>query len=146
MAYSDVADVESEFKDLSFTTSTNVTSDDVDQFIIEADALIDSFLVKRYVTPVTSGTVSLELLKLYSRSIVADRVRGILANKQASNTSANQEVRQGLSRSAVIKELMGLRDGLTSLPDATRNTTSAFYSKNYTNSVAPIVEKDTKQW
>jgi hypothetical protein len=152
MAYSEVSDIESDFKDIEFlaaaaTPTSLVTEEDVDQFITEADALINSYLSMRYETPVTGGSEALELLKLYSRSLVASRIKGIMQVKQATNTDANQNVREGLSTKDVLKLLEDLRDNKTSLTGATLLAVSGlFYSKNYANQVCPTMKKGTKQW
>ena len=43
MAYSTSDDIKGDFKNIDFSSSTLVSSDDVDSFISEADALINSF-------------------------------------------------------------------------------------------------------
>ncbi len=147
MAYCTSAEVEADFKDLPFSTTTNVKTADVEQFITEADALIDSYVGMKYVVPVTASASALALLKLYSRSLVADRIKNILEVKQATNKDANQNVRSGLSTSDVLKLLKAIGAGEVTLAGATELASSGgFFSNNYADSVAPVMEKDTKQW
>lgn len=152
MAYASPSEVASDFKDITFlaaaaTPTSLVTSEDVTQFIVEADALINSYLGMRYETPVTANSEALALLKLYSRSIVAERIRGILEVKQATNTQANQDVRRGLSMKDILTLLKDLKDGKTLLPGADLLTpTGPFYSKNYANNVKPVFKKSERQW
>lgn len=151
MAYTTSSEVESDFKNTSFKPAadaepTNVTSEDVDQFIKEADALINSYIGQKYVTPVTTGDC-LELLKLYSRSLVSDRIRGILEVKQAVTTDADQKPKRTMSYEDVIKELGKIRDGKTALIGATLlNPNGSFFSSNYANDVEPEMRKGERQW
>lgn len=148
MAYCSAAEVASDFKDIEFTSSTNVTATDVAGFITEADALINTYLGRRYAVPVTgSYTDALALLKLYSRALVADRIRGIMEVKQATNKDGNQNVRSGLNAKDIIKLLTDLRDDVTDLPGVPKLVTNGgFYSNNAANNVKPVMQKGTKQW
>ena len=147
MAYCTSLNVQADFKNMTFTASTLVTSDDVTQFIVEADALINSFIGMKYETPVTAGTSALELLKLFSRTIVADRIKKIIEVKQSTSSSANQDVRGAYSTRDVMKMLMQIKDGDLKLSGATPLVSNGgFYSKNYLEDILPVFEKDEKQW
>lgn len=117
MAYSTFADIEKDFPNTSFTSTTKVTDSDIDDFITDADAMIDSYLAGRYEVPVTAGASALSLLRLYSRTLVSDKVKGILEIKQASGNNT-QNVRSGLTTKDVIKQLEAIRDGAAQLPGA----------------------------
>lgn len=146
MAYSSQDEVASDFKDISFTADTNVTSDDVDQFIVEADALINSYAGVRYVTPVTTGE-GLNLLKMFSRNIVANRIKSIMEVKQATNKDAVQNVRSGLSTADILKQLDLIRTGDLILVGADLwGSNAGFVSSNYENDVKPQFHKDCKEW
>lgn len=148
MAYASVEEIEADFKDIDFTTSSSVKEADVTQFITEADALINAYVGKRYSVPVAADSSTLALLKLLTRSLVANRVRGILAVKQDTNTGANQSQRaELLSVKDVLSMLKDIRDGEIALSGATELLSGGgFYSKNYAEEVEPVFEKDTKQW
>lgn len=147
MSYCSSAEIEADFKDITFTTTTLVKAADVTQFIVEADALINSYIGMKYVVPVSGGMEALALLKLYSRTIVSERIKGLMEVKQAKNTDGNQNVRTGLSVRDVLKLLADIRDSKTELIDAVKLTPSGlFYSNNYANSEEPIMLKNTKQW
>lgn len=148
MPYSTNAEVQADFKQMEFTTESNVTATDVDQFILESDALINAYVGQRYVVPVTAGTSALALLKLFSRSLTACRVKAILEAKQQTSKGADQNVRTDLlSYRDVIKELEKLRDGEIALDGATPLVVGGgFYNNNVANCVQPVIRKDEKQW
>jgi phage gp36-like protein len=147
MAYSTSAEVQADFKSLVFTSTTLVTSADVAQFIAEADALINSYIGMKYAVPITADADTLNLLKLFSRTLVADRIKKILEVKQASSTSANQDVRGAYSTRDVMTSLNAIRKGELSLSGATSLISGAgFYSQNSTDNVTPEFKKGEKQW
>lgn len=139
--------VQADFKELPLTTTSLVKIADVTQFIVEADALINSYVGQRYTVPVASGN-ALELLKLYSRSLVTARIKRLLEVKQEKNTDANQNVVGVLlSPSMVMKLLADIRDGSLALAGATLlNSSGAFYSKNVVDEVEAVIKKDERQW
>lgn len=147
MAYATKELVTADFKDIEFTSTTNVKDTDVDQFIVEADALINSFVGQRYVVPVASGS-GLELLKLYSRSLVAYRIKRIMEVKQDKGADANQNVVSVLLTPKQVMELLEMiKDGDLVLDGATPLTSrGAFRSGNVSNDVCPVIKKDEKQW
>lgn len=147
MAYATVDEIEADFKDMDFTTSSNVKTADVTQFIVESDALIDAFIGMKYTAPVTTGA-GLNLLKLLTRSLVSARIKKIMEVKQEKSVDANQNVLGVLlSPSAVMKILNEIKEGSMALAGAEELVSNGgFYSENYTNDVAPVIEKDTKQW
>lgn len=146
MAYTTNAEVAADFKDLPFTTTTNVKTADVDQFIVEADALINSYVGSAYVVPVTAGE-GLQLLKLLSRSLVTGRIKKLMEVKQEKSVDANQSVMGVLlSPTQVMKILTDIQKQNTVLIGATALSGGGFFSNNVANSVEPVLEKDTKQW
>ncbi len=147
MAYTTYTEIQSDFKDITFSTTTNVTATDVTQFIVEADSLVNAYVAKRYTVPVTAGD-GLNLLKLCSRSLVTARIKRLMEVVQEKSTEANQAV-QGvlLSPTAVMKILTDIRDDLIDLTGATLLESSrGFYSKNVAEEITPTIEKSTKQW
>jgi hypothetical protein len=147
LAYSTVSEIESDFKDLTFTTTSNVKTADVTQFIVEADALINAYVGTVYTVPLTAGE-GLSLLKLLCRSLVAARVKRIMEVKQDKNTDPNQAVIGVLlSPSQVMKILTDIQASVLKLDGGELLSSSGgFYSANDTNDVSPTIEKDTKQW
>jgi len=148
MAYSTSAEIQADFKNTTFDATTNVTATDVTQFIVESDALIDHYVGQRYEIPVTGGATALSLLKLFSRSLTADRVRAILEVKQATNVDGNQNPRRNLLTYAeVLAELKKIQKSDLELIGATPLVASGpFYSSNDADSVTPVMKKDERQW
>lgn len=148
MGYCTVADIQAEFKTISFSSTSLVTDATVQTFITEASAVIDSKVGQRWVTPITADATSLALMSIYCRVLVSARVKGILENKQTTNVDANQNVKVfGMSASDVMKALEQIRNGETQLSGATLAlANAAFYSNNNQNNVQPVFHKNTKQW
>lgn len=147
MAYCATTDVQAEFKNIDFTSGF-VTTATVTQFINEASALIDSKVGMRWTVPITGNADSLALLSLFCRTLVADRVRGILANKQQTNTDPNKQVKSdGYSVRDVMAALEQIAKGLMQLPGAVLlNATASMYSNNAQMGVQSRFKRNLKQW
>lgn len=149
MGYCSVEDIQAEFKQITFDRTTLVTIEKVNQFIVEADAVVNSYISKRYAVPITQDASSVSLMRLYSRTIVRDRVRAILSVKQSGgNTSANSDVRGvEFSTRDVMSALRDLQTSKTALTGATLLVTGgAFSSFNVDHSIGPIFQKGKRQW
>lgn len=116
MAYCNNAQVASEFKEITFSTSSSVTTADVDRFIEEADSEIDARIGTRFVVPVT-GPISLITLRQISIWLVTYRIREILRVKNPSKET-EQNVRDGNMRAQALKMLDDIVKGLMTLADA----------------------------
>lgn len=147
MGYCQLTDIEGEFKNIAFTTTSNVSTVTVTAFIAEASALIDTYVGGRYVTPIV-GVNSLLVMSLYCRTLVADRIRGIIESKQVTNTDSTANAKNpGLSTSDVIKALTQIQNGNTVLGDAAlQNLNASFFSNNSQNGVQPRFRKNRRQW
>lgn len=148
MAYSTVAEVEKEFKSIDFgATDSLMPEATVEQFILEADALINSFVGQRYETPVTSGE-GLQLLKMYSRTLVAERIKGIWETKNQVNSRADQNTRSStLSKTDILNLLKSIAKGELALEGATKNVNGGVFSSyTYDNGILPVFKKEEKQW
>ena len=149
MSYCEVSDIESEFKNLKFTSDTLVTVSDIQGFIAEYDALINAYVGAKYVTPITADEDSVTLMRLFSRTLTADRVKKRLEVKQDTNKSANQDVRGAYSTKDVMASLNAIKKGELPLSGATLLLNSGqgtFYSENVENNVTPVFQKDVDQW
>lgn len=117
MAYCTSTDVASEFKNITFSASTAVTSTEVDGFIAQADAEIDGVVGLRYEVPVT-GASSLLIVKQISIKLVAGRIKKILEVK-----TSTEEVNQEAQSPNLIAEARDMLDkivkGTLLLSDAT---------------------------
>lgn len=148
MAYTTFAEISADFKDLTFTSTTNVKDTDVTQFIVEADALINAYVGNVYVVPVTTSGEGLNLLKFLSRSLVSGRIKKLMEVKQDKAVDANQSI-QGvlLSVAQIMKILNDIQAKNLTLAGATFLIAGGgFYSNNVVNDVQASVNKDTKQW
>lgn len=148
MAYASVNEVVGDFKNLDVTKNTLVSKADIERFIAEADALINSYVGMRYVVPITADTSSVTLMRLYSITLVADRIKKILEVRQTTNTAANQDVRGAFSTRDVIAALKAIKEGELLLSGATLVTGASgyFYSDNAANARTPVFKKDDEQW
>lgn len=148
MAYCTATDVQADFKAIVFNSTSMVTSTAITDFITEADALINSYVGARWTTPITANSDSVALMKLCSRTIVADRIRGILANKQQTATDANQQVSSdGFSVKNVMALLNDIKLGNVQLTGADLLLPNAgMFSNNYERNELPRFRKNRKSW
>lgn len=147
MAYTTKDEIQADFKDTTFDSTSNVKDTEVTQFIVEADSLINSYVSAKYVVPVTAGE-GLQTLKLFSRCLVTARIKKLLEVKQEKNSDANQNVvGVFLSPTQIIKMLENIRDDKMPLVGATPvSTRGGFYNKNVADDISPVINKDEKQW
>lgn len=147
MAYTTSTEVQADFKNITFSTTTLVTTADVVQFIAEIDALINSYVGMKYEIPVLADSEALALLKLFSRTLVADRIKKVLEVKQATSTAVNQDVRGAYSTRDVMSALNSIKKGELKLSGATALVSGGgFYSSNAANDRKRTFHKDCKEW
>src|ERR1035437_4082852 len=129
MAYCTNAEVSADFKNITFGVTGNVTSSAVDQFIAEADALINAYIGTVYTVPVTASGDGLNLLKLCSRSLVTGRIKKIMEVKQEKSPDASQNiVGVLLSPTMVMKILNDIQSKAIALSGAALlNSGQGFY-------------------
>ena len=143
MAYSTYEDVKSEFKGVDFGSSTPVTSTEVTGFIVQADALIDSLVSKRYETPIT-GSISLSIIKLISIWLVADRVSKILQVKTTKEETKTADKSLYDKAMAMLKAIIA---GDLVLTDATVvSSGNGWASYANSNSLENEFKKGEPQW
>ncbi len=147
MAYATATEIEADFKDTTFNTTSNVKAEDVEQFIVEADSLINSYVGTVYTVPLTTGE-GLNLLKLLCRSIVTARVKYILEVKNVKAVEVNQNaVSVLLSPSAVMKILKDIQEKKLALAGGEPLVSGGgFFSENVNCDVEPVMLKGTRQW
>jgi len=148
MAYATSAHISSEFKDITFSASTKVTDTEVDRFIEEADAEIDSVLSKRYVTPIT-GSVSLILIRQISIWLVAQRVKDILVVKTGVKGSdqgnlRNDDIRLDRKAKNMLQDIVNEK---LDLVDATfLDSSGGVSSYNVDNNIGHVFDRESNQW
>lgn len=118
--YCVVDDIRADFKDIVFNANSSVTESEVEKFIQEESAFIDSMICARYETPVveTSSPTAFLVLKRIAIFLVSDRVRHVLYVKTGRDAS-DQDTKglRSLSRQP-RKDLESIRDGKSKLADA----------------------------
>lgn len=117
MSYCSAADVQNEFKNLTFGASTTPTDTQVAAFCDQESAKIDAKLAARFVTPIT-GAVSLALLKPFAIALVANRVAAILRVK-TGDKGIDQGPSVFMSRKDAEAGIQAMYEGKIQLLDAT---------------------------
>lgn len=141
--YCTVDDVKAKFKNLPTSSTTEITTADIEDFITVHSAYIDGALAGVYVTPVT-GTEALKILKQICTLYVAAEVDEI-------NRRGSAEKDQDLSmprdyRARADRMLNDIKQGSLVLSDATDSGADRISSYNETNSVEFTVRKGCRQW
>lgn len=152
MTYATQANITSELKGVIFSTTSQITSAAILEFLDQADAVIDMYVGKRYDTPVT-GTKSLNLLKKIAIDIVVYRVTKILDLSKSipiPEAGVIQDITEGSAYRESMRMLKDIRDNVMSLPDATLiNTTSgfgSFHTEALNSDIVPVFDKELQQW
>lgn len=123
MSYCSVPDVASDFKNITFNATSTVTDSEVESFIEQESAFMDSMICSVYVVPVT-GTQSLLLLKKIAIHLVADRVRHVLYTKTGQdNKDQDTKGLKSLSRDP-RGDLKMIQSGALKLADAVALTSN----------------------
>lgn len=143
MAYASESDIESEFKDLDFSSSSAVTSNEVIQFLSDADAEINARLNGRYTVPIT-GTVALSIVKVMEIYLVKHRILEILKVK----TGRAPEEQEGSKtyREMALDMIKDILENRLALYDAVGVSGGGVASYNLTNDISPVFERDGDQW
>jgi hypothetical protein len=144
MAYAEVTDVQSEFKGITFSTTTAVTTAKIEDFICQADAYINSRIGFIYITPVTSGE-ALEVLKEISIKLVAHRVKKILEVKTGGTVVDQGAVANDRAEAmAMLKEIVEKKMILIGADLASSSGGINSYASD--NSEEYVFEKGVDQW
>ena len=143
MAYSTNSDIQSEFKNLAYSSS-GITSAEVDEFIAQEDAYIDGRIGNKYDTPVTARN-SVKILKTISIQLVAARVKTILAVKTGipvtdQDSSSNLAVMAKEKLEQIVKGDLLLSDA--DLKTANDGVDSFAVS----DSIDHVFDRDKDQW
>ncbi len=143
--YTTVAAVQSEFKGVTFAAGTAVTTDDVDEFIIQEEFSLEGELSTVYNVPIT-GSQSISIMKRMSTLMVKARIMDILPVKTGKSEVDQGNPADGL-RKIVSDMLEKLREKKMLLPDATLKESSGGV-KSYTseNEIDHIFQRDIDQW
>jgi len=144
MSYATNLEVIGEFKSLTYVadTANGVTSAEVDAWLDQDSAMIDSCISSKYTVPVTSATESEKVLKKICLLMTVARVRVRVKDTVPNRESSDNETK------LAFKLLEQIRKGELDLTDATSGNSNAnvFRSYNQVNSITPIHKKETEQW
>lgn len=152
MTYATIDDIEAELKGINFTTTSQVTSTAVNNFLLQTDALINSYIYERYELPIT-GVESLEILKKIEIDFVVWRVSKILDLTKSEPIPAGgvpQEITEGSAYRESMALLASIKANKNDLPDATEiNPTSplaSFHSDPNNLNITPFFDMESQQW
>lgn len=147
--YADKDDIESEFKNITFSSDFAVTDTEVAAFIAQEEALINATISNRYTTPIT-GSEALEVMKGITIAYVAYRVAKIINLKKdvpIPEKFIPQTLNEGGAFRIAKQRLLDIQSGAIVLNDAEqRSNEQGIKSFNVINNILPIWERDTKQW
>ena len=144
MSYASYTDIQSEFKSLTFSATTAVTSTEVTEFTTQESALIDCIVGSRYETPVT-GTSSLSLLKSICIELVTNRIKKIMAVKTGTDATTQDSAQKEFT---AMDKLKMIRDGKILLKDATLLSSDAGITSyaSINSDVTLTFQRNTDQW
>jgi hypothetical protein len=143
MGYCTVEQIEARFLNIDFTTSTSVTTSDVDSFINLNTAEIDGRLESVYETPIT-GAKSLLIVQKICEFMTRADVQEILDQKGVGEKEGKSVAEK--YREVAEKMLDAIEEGVLALTDAVSLATDAFINSNNASSITQVMKKDTRQW
>jgi len=148
MTYAAVADIQNEFRKITFDGSSDFTDVRIQGFLDEADAQINLCLSNKYVIPIT-GVQSLLVLKRIEIAIVSARVAAIIDLKQYQNQDKviKQEFNKRDYATESMKLLKDLQEEKITLIDADLiNSDYGMSSTLIDDCIQPIFKKYKDQW
>lgn len=152
MSYATEADIESEFKSITFSSTTSVTLAEITGFLSQADQEIDATIATKYLLPIDgANTKALELLKSIEISIVSDRVASIIKVKSSSQ-KVNQDPKSGRFSNWGRDMLKKISKGTVLLLNPTGTeidlvtTHDGIESFNVDNNIPHEFDKGVDQW
>lgn len=147
MAYCTVTDVASEFKSITFSSTTPVTDTEVTNFIAMDEAVINGRLGLKYTVPIT-GTSSLLIMKKISLLLVVGKVKNLMAVK-----SGEAKADQGGPGDPYIKQAMDMLDMIVNEDIILKDAVAAAvlgaaksYLSNGGGDYTPKFDVETTQW
>lgn len=151
MAYCTVADVQAEFKSITFSASTSVTDTAVGSYIAMADEEINSRAGLKYTVPIdtTASPKAALILKRISLDLVVGRIKNILSVK-----TGDPKADQGGPGDSIIKGARAMLDMLVDeslvLRDAARAVVASSVASYTSNGGGSDYERsfksDAEQW
>ena len=143
--YCTVAEVQSEFSDTTFGSSTSVTSTEVTALIEEFSEYVNQRISNRYTTPITDAEALL-VIKIIVKYLVVAKVLRILNSDQESGAEANERTKANIYDKKAEEMLKMVFDGSLVLSDTAKTSFGMPSSYNEDEEIDPIFERDTVQW
>lgn len=148
MSYAVFGDIQAEFKDITFASTTAVTDANVTEYIAQEEAALEAEVATIYVTPIT-GTKAISIMKKMTTLMVKARILDILPVK-TGNRNPDQEDPADKLREQVMGEngmLAKIKSKLLILVDATLlESTGGVKSYAVNNDLDHTFHRDTKEW
>lgn len=143
--YCQLSDIQSDFGDIEFSSTSKVTDTKVDELIVSESNYIDSYISSKYAVPVIEldSPSAFALLKRICIFRVSDRIRNILEIK-TGNDNINQDVK-GQSRTP-SDDLKKIIDGKLRLIDCPLATTDDGLSFGVLNEEYKPFKLNQDQW
>ena len=143
--YATVAQIESEFQDTSFTSSTQITDTEVTDWIQKYSGLVNQKLASKYTVPITDAD-ALEVVNLIVRDFVKARIMRILNSDIDAGAGETERTQANACEKKATMLLKAIKDGSISLGGLVPKPTANPSSFNNDNDIDPIFERDTVQW
>lgn len=151
MAYCTTADIQAEFPVLSFASNTNegITSAEINTWIEEFSAYIDSQIQNRYVTPVTTPASAMLVLKLICKDFVVGKLKQKLFITSGGKSESQKEQSEAITKQAEARlKLIRTGESVLGNADSSASTQGVPTMDSYgrKNDVEPVFDIDKQQW
>ena len=126
--YTTVADIEAYFG-TTFTVDTSPTMSAIEEWIAQGSAMIDSFLLKKYILPITEAS-DLLVLKVIANTYVIPTVKECLGKTTALQLSNGTVVQKDVDRREFMGYLKSLACGDLVLQSSQQLNNEFDYAEN----------------
>lgn len=145
--YAAIADIQTEFKNMTFNSASPVTDTQVTAFIGQASAYIDSTVGMKYELPIVASA-ALSVLKNICVFIVVERLKPLL-KIDTGGSKGNQAPQTSNLRTVadqMLKDIQSNKTDLAVLGAVLRSSGDGADSNNVRNSITPRFKSDEDQW
>jgi hypothetical protein len=145
MAYASVADIQSEFKSITFGSSNAIGSATVLSWIAQEEAVLNAQIGTIYSTPVTATQA---VLVMQSMSILVVKARIMDTTMVKTGDKKAEQGNPGDSLRKKVQDMItSILNKTLLLSDATlRDASVGVKSYNNDNNIEQIFKKDSRQW
>lgn len=142
MAYCTVADIEQRYATKTFTSSTTVTTEDVQDFIDDNTALIDARLNSVATTPLTNAQDLKVVKKICVFMTLAD-IEPILNKPVADDGKERKVIDYGAKAEKLLSSIIS---GEIAIIGNESLSSELFHNSNIVAGREPTIKKDCEQW